>query len=222
MKSEVFNMCCISAMRGMADKAFDLAIVDPPYQNKDALGLVRVNTKPHKASRTAYHAFDDVRPPAKYFTELKRVSKAQIIWGGNWFGLSGGYICWLKEGTAFGEAELAYCSLIQSVRIFKFTWNGMIQENMKNKEQRIHPTQKPCALYRFLLMNYAKEGENILDTHLGSGSSRIAAYDLGFDFTGYEIDESYFQAAEQRFQNHLAQPKLFQAVPMELTQGSLI
>ena len=98
---------------------------------------------------------------------------------------------------------------MSAVRKFTYTWNGMIQQNMKNKEIRIHPTQKPIALYKWLLTNYAKKGDKILDTHLGSGSSRIAAYDLGFDFTGYELDKEYFEAQEKRFNNFKAQLKLF-------------
>lgn len=196
----------------MPDKAFDLAIVDPPYANAtDAINKVDcIDLSKQAAPRTSYKRVEwNGMPTADYFTELRRVSVNQIIWGGNFFGLSGGYICWLKEGTAFGEAELAYCSQIKSVRVFRYVWNGMIQDNMANKEQRIHPTQKPVALYKWLLQNYAKQGDSILDTHLGSGSSRIAAYDLGFDFTGYELDEDYFNAQEARFAAHIAQPNMF-------------
>ena len=144
-------------------------------------------------------------PTPEYFSELKRVSKEQIIWGGNFFGLKGGYLCWNKEGTAFGEAELAYCSMFNAVYIYKHTWNGMIQQNMKHKEVRIHPTQKPVDLYMWLLKNYAKQGDKILDTHLGSGSSAIAADIMGFDFTGYEIDKDYYEAALDRFNRHKQQ-----------------
>jgi site-specific DNA-methyltransferase (adenine-specific) len=189
------------------DKYFELAIVDPPYDNNDAIGIR--NGKSHNAKRKDYVLFENVAPQKAYFDELIRVSKEQIIWGANFFGLTGGYICWNKNGTAFGEAELAFCSYQNSVSVFEYTWNGMIQGDMKNKEERIHPTQKPVALYKWLLKSYAKPGDKILDTHLGSGSSRIAAYDMGFDFTGFEIDPDYLAAQEKRFQQFKAQTKLF-------------
>jgi site-specific DNA-methyltransferase (adenine-specific) len=220
-KSEVFNLDCMKGMAAMPDKAFDLAIVDPPYQAHDAIGLINGNA--HSANRTAYKLFENVKPTDEYFEQLKRVSREQIVWGGNFFGLVGGYLCWNKNGTAFGEGELAYCSMFNSIRFFEFTWNGMIQGyGNKQKEKRIHPTQKPVALYKWLLTNYAKDGDSILDSHLGSGSSRIAAYDLGFDFTGYELDKDYFEAQERRFADHIAQPKLFVPEQTEATQGSLL
>lgn len=192
-------------MKKFPDKFFDLAIVDPPYQANDAIGLK--NSNGHSAHRTNYKVFENVMPDEFYFNELRRVSKNQIIWGGNFFGISGGVIAWNKNGTAFGEGEVAICSTHKSVRFFEYTWNGMIQGDMKNKEVRIHPTQKPVSLYKWLLHNYAKAGDKILDTHLGSGSSRIAAHDMGFDFWGYEIDKDndYFEAQEKRFKQHIAQ-----------------
>lgn len=216
--NETFNMDCMPVLRALPDKCFELAIVDPPYGNKSHDAMHKVSHKSTRATtRGNYKPFDNSKPSPEYFTELKRVSVNQIIWGGNFFGLDGGYICWNKNGTCFGEAELAFCSLIKTVRLFEFTWNGMIQEDMKNKETRIHPTQKPVALYKWLLQNYAKQGDKILDTHLGSGSSRIAAYDLGFDFTGYELDKDYFDAQEARFQRHIAQGNLFQPVTEQQT-----
>jgi site-specific DNA-methyltransferase (adenine-specific) len=203
---KLYNQDCMEAMKDFPDKYFDLAIVDPPYGNNDAIGIKDcLNKSKQKTNRTEYKLFKNNAPNELYFNELKRISKNQIIWGGNWFGLSGGYICWNKEGTVFGEAELAYCSFINSIRIYKYTWNGMIQQNMKDKEIRIHPTQKPVALYHWLLNNYAKEGDKILDTHLGSGSIAIACHDLHFDLTGYEIDKEYFDAAKERLENHQKQ-----------------
>lgn len=198
---------CMTAMATMRDNEFDLAIVDPPYGNNDAIGIK--NGESHSAKRKDYAVFENVAPRQSYFDELKRVSKIQIIWGGNFFGLKGGYICWNKHGTVFGEAELAYCSAINSVKIFDFAWNGMIQGNMKNKEIRIHPTQKPVALYRWLLKNYAKEGDTILDTHGGSCSLAIACWDMKHDATIYEIDEEYYEAAVKRFKRHKSQGQLF-------------
>jgi len=205
--TQVFNRDCMEAMKEFPDKFFELAIVDPPYGNNDAIGIK--NGKSHAGIRKDYKQFKNVAPQSEYFAELIRVSKNQIIWGANFFGLSGGYICWNKNGTAFGEAELAFCSYQNSVSVFEYTWNGMIQGDMKNKEERIHPTQKPIALYKWLLKNYAKEGDKILDTHLGSGSSRIAADQMGFDFWGYELDKDYFEASVKRFNQYKAQTVLF-------------
>ena len=209
-----YNMDCMVGMKEMPDKYFDLAIVDPPYQNKDAIGLK--NGKSHNAKRTDYHLFNNVKPSQEYFNELKRVSKNQIIWGGNYFGLIGGAIVWNKNGTVFGEAELAICSTHNSVRIFEYTWNGMLQENMKNKEYRIHPTQKPIALYEWLLNNYAKKGDKILDTHVGSASSLIACYNLGFDYVGFELDKDYYEQANKRLENHKNQMNMFNDFDIEI------
>lgn len=190
----------------MPDKAFDLAIVDPPYGNKDAIGIQ--NSNGHAATRTDYRLFKNEAPDQRYFDEIKRVSKHQIVWGGNFFGLAGGYICWNKNGTAFGEAELAWCSKINSVRVFEYTWNGMIQADMMNKERRIHPTQKPVKLYEWLLNNFAKLGDKIIDTHLGSGSIAIACDNMGFDLVGLEIDAEYYESAKKRLKEHKRQGKL--------------
>ena len=193
------------------DNYFDLAIVDPPYGNIDAIGLTDNKKEGKQATkRKDYHLFENIAPENKYYLELERVSKNQIIWGGNFLGLCGGVIVWNKNGTAFGEGEIAICSTHKSVKIFEYTWNGMLQGDMKNKEQRIHPTQKPVALYKWLLTNYAKEGDKILDTHLGSGSIAIACHDYKFDLTACELDKEYFDKAMQRINNHTAQIKMFQ------------
>jgi len=192
------------------DKYFDLAIVDPPYGNIDAIGLIDNKKKGKQATkRTNYKLFENIAPDDEYYCELARVSKNQIIWGGNFLGLCGGVIVWQKNGTAFGEAEVAICSTHKSVKVFEYTWNGMIQQNMKDKEIRIHPTQKPVALYKWLLDKYAKQGDKILDTHLGSGSIAIACHDYGFDLTACEIDKEYFDKAMFRIDNHIKQLKLF-------------
>lgn len=128
--------------------------------------------------------------------------------GGNFFGLKGGVVAWNKNGTAFGEGEIALCTTHASVKFFEHTWNGMIQQDMKNKEKRIHPTQKPVALYKWLLKNYAKEGDKILDTHLGSGSIAIACHDGGFSLDAWEIDEEYYNLALNRFNTHKKQLRL--------------
>lgn len=208
-----YNIDCMEYMKTLPDKAFDLCICDPPYGGNDAIGMKDNSMfKSQAAKRTDYKQFINAEPPKEYWDQLFRVSKHQIVWGCNFYtkvNLSGGRIVWDKKGTAFGRAEEAYCSMTKSVNIFEYVWNGMLQENMRDKETRIHPTQKPVALYEWLLTNYAKPGNKILDTHLGSGSSRIAAYNLGFDFVGCEIDEDYFKAQEERFKAHTAQQSLF-------------
>ena len=204
--TKVFNMDCMEAMRATEDKFYDLAVVDPPYGNIDAIGLMDNKKRDKQASkRTNYKLFDNIAPDNEYFIQLERVSKNQIVWGGNFLGLCGGVIVWQKNGTAFGEGEVAICSTHKSVRFFEHTWNGMIQHDMKNKEQRIHPTQKPVKLYEWLLHHYAKPTDKILDTHLGSQSSRIAAFKGGYDFTGYEIDADYFNDGNKRFNQFKSQ-----------------
>lgn len=192
------------------DKYFDLAIVDPPYGNIDAIGLTDNKRKGKQATkRTNYKLFENTAPDDEYYCELARVSKNQIVWGGNFLGLCGGVIVWQKNGTAFGEAEVAICSTHKSVKVFEYTWNGMLQGNMKNKELRIHPTQKPIALYKWILDKYAKQGDKILDTHLGSGSIAIACHDYGFELTACELDSEYYDKAIERIKNHTNQIKLF-------------
>jgi len=195
------------------DNYFDLAIVDPPYGGNDAIGLKDNTSKNKQATkRTNYNVFKNIAPSKKYFDELIRVSKNQIVWGVNFYNnydLSGGRLVWDKKGTAFGRAEMAYLSMTKSVNICEIIWNGMIQHDMKNKEHRIHPTQKPVKLYEWLLMNYAKDGYRILDTHLGSGSIALACHNLGYDLTACELDKDYYNAAIKRIEQHKAQQRLF-------------
>ena len=211
MSVELLNIDCMEYMATQPDNSFDLAIVDPPYGNKwDAVNLVDGPT--NKAIRTNLKVTWDKAPDHKYFEELKRVSKNQIIWGVNFYknvDLAGGRICWDKKGTAFGRAELAYYSGSMSVNVCEIIWNGMIQHDMKNKETRIHPTQKPVALYNWLFQNYAEKGQRILDTHLGSASSAIAAHYFGCDFVGCEIDKEYYDAARARFKRETRQLAMF-------------
>jgi len=209
----LYNKDCLESLKEMKDNQFDLAIVDPPYGGNDAIGIKDNTSKNKQATkRTNYNVFENVAPSIEYFKELKRVSKNQIIWGVNFyknFDLSGGRLCWDKKGTAFGRAELAYLSMTKSVNVCEITWNGMIQHDMKNKEVRIHPTQKPVKLYEWLLMNYANKRDKILDTHLGSGSIAIACHNLGFDLEGYELDKEYFEAASKRLKQHQQQLTIF-------------
>jgi site-specific DNA-methyltransferase (adenine-specific) len=208
--SDVFNADCMEVMSRYPDKWFELAIVDPPYGIRE--DGHRENNRSKLAKSKNYHKalWDQDKPNKEYFTELLRVSKNQVIWGANNYPehlkQSPCWIVWDKDNSGdFADCELAYTSFDTAVRKFEYRWNGMLQGDMKNKEQRIHPTQKPVALYKWLLRNYAKPGDKILDTHLGSGSSRIACYDGGFDFVGCELDPDYFSAMEKRFQQHISQ-----------------
>ena len=214
--SEVYLMDCVDGLRHYPDNYFDLSVVDPPYGiGMDSTHFV---TKSSNASATNYGKkdWDKEAPSDIYFKELIRVSKNQIVWGANHFieRINKNSSCWLVWDKNNGESihadcELAWTSFGTSVKYIKYTWHGMRQQNMKNKEQRIHPTQKPIALYDWIFANYAKEGDLILDTHVGSGSSRIAADKAGLNFVGFEIDEEYFNAANKRFDNFKSQTRLF-------------
>lgn len=212
-----YNMDCMEAMRKMPDKCFDLAVVDPPYYENAKTIIVPGGKISTTGVKRRKYKMPYWSPPGEdYFSELERVSKERIIWGINYFsGLENpgpGRIVWDKRadnGTLFSDCEIAFTSTVNRIVIFRYTWNGMLQENMANKEVRIHPTQKPVALYTWIFQNYAKPGDRILDTHLGSGSSRIAAYDMGLDFTGYEIDQDYYTAQEERFAAHTRQLSIF-------------
>jgi site-specific DNA-methyltransferase (adenine-specific) len=211
--SVVHLMDCIEGMKQYPDKWFDLAVVDPPYKNIDAICLIYNKKKGKQAAkRTNYKLFENIAPTDEYYIELERVSKNQIVWGGNYLGLCGGVIVWQKNGTAFGEAEVAICSTHKSVKVFEYTWNGMIQGDMKNKEHRIHPTQKPVALYDWIFHKYAKPDLKILDTHLGSQSSRIAAHKHGLDFTAFELDAEYFEKGNKRFDDFISQTTIFDMI----------
>ncbi len=211
------------------DNQFDLAIVDPPYGSENIIGGYTSNKRSNKGSAkpTMYNLslWKFGKPNKKYFEELMRISKNQIIWGANHFISempfdSSCWVVWDKKNsnTGFADCELAWCSFKSAVRKFDFMWNGMLQGDMKNKESRIHPTQKPVALYKWLLQNYAKPNQTIFDSHVGSGSIRIACHDMGFDFIGCEIDKDYWEAQEERFKNHTDQIDLFS--PTDL-QGSM-
>lgn len=196
-----YNMDCMEYMRTLPDKAFDLAVVDPPYRD----AAENAPTKDMRRNGTLA-CFGD-KPTKEYFEELQRVSKEQIIWGANNFELPPykGFLVWEKltisEGFTMSQAEIAAISegLGTTSKIFKHMPQGT------KGDPRIHPTQKPVALYAWIFSRYAKPGDKILDTHLGSGSSRIAAYDAGLDFVGCEIDKDYFKAQEARFAAHAAQ-----------------
>jgi len=208
---------CMDYLPDFADNYFDLAIVDPPY------GIGEDGLKNHsrgKATKPTLYTpkeWDKSPPIAEYFKELQRVSEYQIIWGGNHFienipnANSSSWIIWDKQNgnNDFADAELAHTSFTSAVRIFKFRWAGMLQGDMKNKEQRIHPTQKPVQLYKWLLRNYAQSHFKVLSTHVGSASDLIAFEDFGCEYVGYEIDEDYYKAACKRLEIHKRQLSLF-------------
>jgi len=217
---KLYNMDCMEAMKEMPDKAFDLAIVDVPY-GIGASDYVRGGTK-HGNSKAVCKEYgrkdwDSSCPESEYFEHLIRVTKNQICWGANHFIRmipinSPCWIVWDKDNgdNGYADCELAWTSFQTAVRKVKYKWHGMLQEHMgKHKEERIHPTQKPVGLYAWVLRNYAKPSDKILDTHLGSGSIAIACWDMGFDLTGYEIDKDYFEAAKKRLENHQRQLVMF-------------
>jgi len=210
------NMDCMDLMSEYEDNYFDLAIVDPPYGIN--AGNIFSNEKRKSVKSGSYNKskftrknWDNNIPQADYFKELFRVSKNSIIWGANYMTeylpSSMGWIVWDKDNgtTAFSDCELAFSTFDRALRKFTFTWNGFLQGDMKNKEIRIHPTQKPVRLYAWLLTNYAKKGDKILDTMVGSASSLIACHQLGFDVVGCEIDEEYYNLAQKRIKEEVAQ-----------------
>lgn len=208
-------------MKTLPDKFFDLAIVDPPY-GIGASNYKRGGTKygNSKAFCKTYEPkdWDNNTPDKTYFDELLRISKNQIIWGANHFSYSfnSSSSCWVVwnkqngEGSGYADCELAYTSFKTAVRMFNYRWAGMLQGDMKNKEIRIHPTQKPIKLYEWILTNYAKPGQKIFDSHMGSGSSAIACNNLGFEYVGCELDEDYYNAACERIAQHAQQERLFE------------
>jgi site-specific DNA-methyltransferase (adenine-specific) len=213
--STVYNEDCMTLMARFPDKFFDLAVVDVPYGiGEDGL---KNHSRNQLAQATKYTPknWDRKAPDKEYFDELMRVSKNQIVWGANHFISklpydSSCWIVWDKDNSGdFADCELAWTSLNTAVRKFKWRWNGMLQQNMKDKEVRIHPTQKPIALYEWIYQNYTSEGDLILDTHLGSGSSRIAAEKNKLNFVGCEIDKEYFDAQEARFKEFKSQLRLW-------------
>ena len=190
------------------DDYFELSIVDPPYginaDRKNSIKDLKTKESAKLSKDYGNQNWDNSIPNDKYFQELKRVSKKQIIWGANFFNLQGGMLYWHKNVTmpTYSTGELAYLSWLNKIDFVEITWHGMLQHDMKNKEVRIHPTQKPVKLYEWLLMNYAKEGDKIVDTHRGSASLDIACHNLGFDLWTCELDTDYFNDGNKRLKQH--------------------
>jgi site-specific DNA-methyltransferase (adenine-specific) len=214
-KIQITNEDNMELMARYPDNYFDLAIVDPPYgidaDVKNSTNKMQTKKSATKSKKYGSQLWDSDIPTDEYFDKLKRVSKRQIIWGANYFGLVGGMIYWHKNVTmpTYSTGELAWVSWMNKLDFIDIAWHGMIQHDMKNKETRIHPTQKPIALYKWLLDKYAKPTDKILDTHLGSGSIAIACHDYGFELTACELDKEYYDKAIERIQNHVSQQKLF-------------
>jgi site-specific DNA-methyltransferase (adenine-specific) len=210
---KITNECNMELMARYEDNHFDLAIVDPPY----GIGV----TKNKRLNNNSNNDWDNEIPSAKYFAELKRVSKNQIIWGGNYFiehlENTRCYLNWdkLNHSDTYADCEMAWTSFDKNAKIFKYMWDGNRYgfpgaiQGVGKKSIRTHPTQKPIALYEWLLFNYSKEGDNILDTHLGSGSIALACHNLKFDLTACELDTEYFNASLKRLKQHQQQLTMF-------------
>ena len=206
-------MDCMEGMKQYPDKYFDLAIVDPPYGIGAAKQIDLGNSNKKVKHKTK--DWDNAIPTAEYFAELFRVSKNQIVWGGNYLmsKIQKDSACWIfwdknNGDSTFADGELAWTSFNSPVRLAKIHWCGSAAKH-ETGQNKIHPTQKPIKLYDWILMKYAKPNDLILDTHLGSGSSRIAAYKGGFNFVGFEIDQEYYEKQEKRFNDFKSQLRLF-------------
>lgn len=224
--SESYNIDCMKMLKEYPDKHFDLAIADPPYfSGPERRGFYGKEVNKLNIRRKQYRVTKSWRVPTRrYFTELIRVSKNQIVWGSNYFKyqFGPGRIVWDKCNgeSSFSDAEIAYCSMHDSVRLFPFMWNGMcqgksvlegriMQGNKSKNEVRIHTTQKPVPLYKWQLDTYGKPGQLVVDTHMGGQSLRIAAHEMGFNFIGMEIDEDIFNDGNKRFDSYRVQQRLF-------------
>lgn len=210
MRAEInlYNEDCLQAMKAMQDKQFDLAIVDPPY-GIDAANMQMGNNAKKKWTKKDW---DKNTPTNEYWTELFRISKNQIVWGGNYFNLppSKCWVIWDKNNgeSDFADGEMAWTSFDKPMRIKKIHWTGSAS-NWEDTKGKIHPTQKPKALYDYLLLNYAKKGIKVIDTHLGSGGIALACWDNEINLEAYEIDKEYYDKACKRFEQHSKQVQLW-------------
>ena len=220
-----YNGDCMDLLKQTPDKYYDLCIVDPPYgiNISQTFGGEKRKSGKGAALKSAFTKkdWDSAIPDKSYFDELFRISKNQIIWGANYFTEylpnSMGWLAWNKNNgtTKFSDCELAFTSYDKALRMFTYTWNGMLQQNMKKKEDRIHPTQKPIDLYDWLIQEHAEKGFKILDTHLGSGSIALAIDkankidNMNLEFVGIELDEEYFDASIKRFKLNHCQTTIF-------------
>ena len=209
--NKVYNQDCLEAMKQMKDNEFSLAIVDVPYGIGRSGQKKIISKKGTKQNKKYFEdkKWDNEIPKKEYFDQLFRVSKNQVIWGANFLlenlKNTKSFLIWYKgqQGLNQSDCEIAWTSFNENIRMIEINRTVFLKENT------IHPTQKPIKLYKWVLELFANEGDTILDTHLGSGSSRIACYDLGFDFVGYELDKDYFELQEKRFEMHVNQKSLF-------------
>ena len=221
----VYNTDCLPAMKEYPDKYFDLAVVDPPYfSGPERRSYYGSNVSTTKVARHYYPVTEHWEVPGReYFDELCRISKNYIVFGCNYFeyGFAPGRIVWDKcnGSSTFSDCEIAATDCHDSLRLFRYMWNGMLQGksiheghiargDKSTNEERIHATQKPTDLYRWIFKRYSEPGFKILDTHVGSGTSRRAAYDFGLDFIGYEISPEYFELQEKAFEEYTAQLRI--------------
>jgi len=205
---------CLDIMREMPDKCVDLVLTDPPYGIGESNERNATRGNACRSTDYGHYTWDSKRIPPEYFDEIRRISQNQIIFGGNYYGSILGdtscYIVWDKDNTGdFADCELAWTSFKTAVRKFKYRWNGMLQENMRDKEKRIHPTQKPVALFEWCLSRYSKPGDIILDPFLGSGTTVAACINLERQYIGIEISPDYVLASQQRIKKATEQRRLF-------------
>ena len=203
----ITNECNMKLMSRYEDNYFDLAIVDPPYGIGNFIPQNRINGKFDEVK------WNDTIPNKEYFKQLKRVSKEQIIWGANYYNCfndKGGAIVWFKDvrHPNMSKCEIASYSRLKKVDFYRYDWSNTDKYN-KLRGADIHPCQKPVSLYEWLLINYAKKGDKILDTHLGSGSIAVACHNLGFDLTACELNTEYYNAAVKRLEQHKLQTRIF-------------
>ena len=209
----IMNIDCMEYMKTLPDNYFDLAIVDPPYGIGVDGQKQSINNKNPKANRKAhdFKGWDNEIPPPEYFAELERISTDRIIWGANYynsFNKNGGAIVWWKRVPP--ESNLSECEIASYSRLKRVAFVDLIWQNITNKgEATIHPCQKPVKLYEWILTNYAKPGQTIFDSHMGSGSSEIECNNLGFEYVGCELDTDYYEAACKRIAHHASQKRLF-------------
>lgn len=215
---KLYNDDCLKIMKTMGDDSVDIIITDPPYGTNAGKYNTRRGIKygNSRARSTDYGevTWDNEIPSKEYFDEMQRISKNQVIFGGNYFSNylapSPCWIIWDKDNGAnnFADCELAWCSFTSAIRKIKYKWHGFLQEDMMNKEVRIHPTQKPVRVFEWILERYATKGQTVLDPFMGSGSTAIAAQNLGFDFIGVEINSEYFDMARKRIEYEMQQHRL--------------
>jgi len=203
---------CLEVMKGIPDKAIDLVLTDPPYGIKESNEKNRTRARLAKTTDFGHYDWDKQKVKKEYFEEIRRVSKNQVIFGGNYYAsILGDSSCWLvwdKDNgkNDFADCELAWTSFKTAVRKFKWRWKGMLQEDMKNKEKRVHPTQKPLPLFKWILEKYSQPNDVILDPFLGSGTTAVACLELNRHFIGIELSSEYCEIAKKRIRE--IQPQL--------------